>query len=312
MYRTTFQRWQSKNEEVLRYEEDHGIEKRWVITSPEYREARTMMAERRYRRAIDELERLVVQRLFELTKLGMNGVGKCDILLIHMSYTCLGYKLREKISKSLKTRQEAIQTALRTYNDAAAGLNPPRESLTWEKVVNAVTIADFDLLRDTRQDIRTLAWAQPSNREAMVLYFGIKRAKEEIVRLNVEIQRLLAFMRDEHVDYYRAIANTIIKNPTLARELSARWQYRNHIHERIVGHLIKTSSLPGFSGFLFPGNRIGRDLSLSEGIVLPDWATNMLNLRQIEVSYEEPVETSVDVPDVDTDIFIELLEDTRL
>lgn len=34
------------------------------------------MTERKYRRAIDNLERLVVQRLFEMTKLGMNGVGK--------------------------------------------------------------------------------------------------------------------------------------------------------------------------------------------------------------------------------------------
>jgi hypothetical protein len=41
-----------------------------------YKDAQLLMTERKYRRALDELERLVVQRLFEMTKLGMSGVGK--------------------------------------------------------------------------------------------------------------------------------------------------------------------------------------------------------------------------------------------
>jgi hypothetical protein len=44
--------------------------------SPEYQEALVTLNERRYRRAVDSLERLVIQRLFELAKLGMSGVGK--------------------------------------------------------------------------------------------------------------------------------------------------------------------------------------------------------------------------------------------
>jgi hypothetical protein len=36
-----------------------------------------MMSQRRYRRALDVVERLVVQRLLEMTKLGMSGVGAC-------------------------------------------------------------------------------------------------------------------------------------------------------------------------------------------------------------------------------------------
>ena len=77
------------------------------------------------------------------------------------SYHFTGYKQREKLSKSLKAHVNAIQSALKHYNEAAAQLNPPRPGLTWEAVVNAVTLADFDLLRDTRQDIRMLQWAQP-------------------------------------------------------------------------------------------------------------------------------------------------------
>jgi hypothetical protein len=33
------------------------------------------MSERRYKKAVSDLESLVVQRLFEMTKLGMSGVG---------------------------------------------------------------------------------------------------------------------------------------------------------------------------------------------------------------------------------------------
>ena len=73
--RTTFQRWLAKNEEVLRYEEMHNIEVRWAPTMQEYEDGLVLVRERKYRRALDDLERLVVQRIFEMTKLGMSGVG---------------------------------------------------------------------------------------------------------------------------------------------------------------------------------------------------------------------------------------------
>jgi hypothetical protein len=72
---TSHQRWLAVNEEVCRIEEIIGIERRWTPGSPEYQAALTLVHERKYRRALDKLERLVVQRLFELTKLGMSGVG---------------------------------------------------------------------------------------------------------------------------------------------------------------------------------------------------------------------------------------------
>lgn len=79
--RTTDQRLRLKDEEILRFEEDNNIAERWVPGSPQYISATKLLAERKYRQAIDTLERLVVQRLFELTKLGMNGVGTYTALL---------------------------------------------------------------------------------------------------------------------------------------------------------------------------------------------------------------------------------------
>lgn len=80
-YRTTFDCWKAKNDEVLRYEEERNIAVRWAPTSQEYLDALTIVHERKYRRAIDDLERLVVQRLFEMSKLGMSGVGMSDVFL---------------------------------------------------------------------------------------------------------------------------------------------------------------------------------------------------------------------------------------
>lgn len=74
-YRITFEHWKAKNDEVLRYEEEHTIAIRWALTSQEYLDALTVVHERKYRHAIDDLERLVVQCLFEMTKLGMSGIG---------------------------------------------------------------------------------------------------------------------------------------------------------------------------------------------------------------------------------------------
>ena len=173
----------------------------------------------------------------------------------------------------MRTRSGAIKTALKQYNDAAALLNPPRDPLTWSTVLKAATVADFDLLRDTRTDIRCLPWTEPSRREATSYYFGIKRAREEIVRLNVEITRLLTFMFDTHVDYHHAIQRYITEDPALAFSLTQQWQYETRINESVVRKIVQTSQLRGFTGTLFIGSRIGRDTALSRGVPQPHWAS---------------------------------------
>ena len=73
---TTHQRWLGCQEEVCRIEEAAGIESRWTPGSPEYEQALVTLTERKYKQSLDKLECLVVQRLLELTKLGMSGVGE--------------------------------------------------------------------------------------------------------------------------------------------------------------------------------------------------------------------------------------------
>ncbi|KAJ7823092.1 hypothetical protein B0H14DRAFT_2308235, partial [Mycena olivaceomarginata] len=129
--------------------------------------------------ALDQLELVIVKWIFELMKLGMSNIG---------------HKMRKKLSEALRTRADAICTALDQYNAAAAQLNPPRECLTWLSVIDTVSLTEFNLLCDTHTDIHSVVWANPVNCEAMVLYFGIKHAKEEVLWLNVETHCLITFM----------------------------------------------------------------------------------------------------------------------
>lgn len=48
---------------------------RWAIGSVEWEEAGKLVAHRKYQRALDELEGLVVARIFELTKMNRSQTG---------------------------------------------------------------------------------------------------------------------------------------------------------------------------------------------------------------------------------------------
>lgn len=208
--------------------------------------------------------------------------------------------MREKIARALKARCKAIKTALEHYNTCAMKLNPPRPPLTWTKVTEAVYLADLDMLRDARQDIRTLKWAQPAYREAMNVHFGLERAKEEVKRLNIEIRRLLTFMRDDHIDYFRAIKQWIIKDPPLAYELSTQWQYRDRIHQVIYKRLQQTAALSGFSGVLQPGLRIGQVQGRYDDVYyFPSWWKGMLAMGSIENGWDDIDDLGEDIGEED-------------
>ncbi|KAJ6631847.1 hypothetical protein B0H10DRAFT_1937603 [Mycena sp. CBHHK59/15] len=297
---TTHTRLLLVNEEVSHFEVEHGFEERWDSASKEYQDALVTMGQRRYRRALDKLECLVVQRLLELTKLSMSGVG---------------YKLREKIGKAFKTRADAIQRVLAEYNTAAAALNPPRDQLAWSQVVQTVTLAEFDLLRDTRNDIRRLPWTNPARREAGLLHFGIKRCEEEIRRLNIEITRTITFMIDDHIDYHRAIRANCVQQSDLVNELSNRWEYNSRINEAIFERFVKASRLPGFTGSLFPGHRVGCDPTINDDHPLPPWAGTTLRLQQVVVEYEEDndaADTARELDGVEDDMMAQLMENMEL
>lgn len=64
---------------MVQLENQLRLRERWESDSEEYQSIKSKVVERQYRRALDELERLVVQRLFELTKLNLSGTGMSDL-----------------------------------------------------------------------------------------------------------------------------------------------------------------------------------------------------------------------------------------
>ena len=69
--------------------------------------------------------------------------------------------------------------------------------MEWKEVIEYAFLADFDLLRDARQDISHRPWATPAGRLAMDLHLKISRAREEIDRLDVEVRHVATYLRDK-------------------------------------------------------------------------------------------------------------------
>lgn len=158
--------------------------------------------------------------------------------------------MRVQISRHLKVRATTIRSAIKAYNNAAASLNPPRGKLDVNKVLSMAFLSDFDALRYTRpgSDISKKPWSQPAVRVLTDKNFELLRAKEEVVRLNVEWRRVSAWISDERSLYLSTI-NGLKKsgNQLLASALQARWDCVEKGH-RITQHwLLKTRRLDGFS-----------------------------------------------------------------
>ena len=62
-------------DELINIEEAYGIQTRWQVTDARYMETVQYIASRRYHKALGKLQRLVVQRLFELHKLNLARTG---------------------------------------------------------------------------------------------------------------------------------------------------------------------------------------------------------------------------------------------
>ncbi|KAJ6590434.1 hypothetical protein DFH09DRAFT_1306980 [Mycena vulgaris] len=158
------------------------VTRRWVPEDEKWAEISVMVRRRRYQHALDHLQGLIISRMFELAKCNMSGTG---------------YKLRKHITKALQARSKAVKNTITTYNEVAQTMTPPKPTLDWEQVVEYAFLADFDLLREGREDIHGELWAQPAGRAAMDQHYKLLRADKEIQRLNVEIRRLVTYMADE-------------------------------------------------------------------------------------------------------------------
>ncbi|PPQ84634.1 hypothetical protein CVT24_007189, partial [Panaeolus cyanescens] len=221
-------------QELVEMEAALGIEKRWDPTMPQYIETLQYMSRRKYQKALDHLQKLVVQRLFELHRLNISGVG---------------YRARSLLAKAMRTRSRAIQNAITKYNVAARQLDPPMPALDWSKISKYNFVEEFSLLADGRKDVRKDPWSDPEIREAMKLNQRLKRADEEIDRLNIEVARLYTSILDEH-DLFDRVRKQLEteKQYHLLGAVNATTQHRERINHAIIQFLREIVSLEGYTG----------------------------------------------------------------
>lgn len=171
--------------------------------------------------------------------------------------------MRKHIAKAIQTRSHAIRTALEQYNIAASKLSPPRSKLTWNQVVEYAFLADFDLLRDTRQDIRKKTWAKPANRVLMDQFFKTQRAREEIQRLNVEIRRVITHISDEENYLLEQEEKIHAYDPVLAYHVGNYRLQRTRFSSLHLKQFSKLAGMDGFTGTLTPGISVNKALQTS-------------------------------------------------
>ncbi|KAJ3562925.1 hypothetical protein NP233_g9276 [Leucocoprinus birnbaumii] len=230
-----------------------NIEERWTEESDAWKKTKEMVERKTYQRCLDELEGLVVSRVFELSRMNMSQSG---------------YKLRNHVAKALRARSQAVRNALGRFNTAAQEMKPKRPTLTWEEIVQYAFLSDFDLLRESHEDIRDRPWARPAVRTLMDQYFKIQRAHEEIARLIIEIQRVVTHIRDE--EQYLIEQETRLDDPFLAHQVRLYRLGRTRFNDLHLGKFNKLRSLNGFTGLLLAGTPRDKSLITSCSALLPN------------------------------------------
>jgi hypothetical protein len=168
--------------------------------------------------------------------------------------------MRTHIAKSLQTRCKAIQNALKAYNTAALELNPPRPMLEWSKVSHYEFLEEFDLLVDTRHDVRDKPWAQPAIRETMKRALRVKRAREEIIECNRGLKRLHTSIRDEKLHFEKTLQKLREEGSVIHEAVEDFVIYRTRVNDHILRRIFQTYDLDDYTGDKVPGIRKGSNI----------------------------------------------------
>ena len=98
---------------------------------------------------------------------------------------------------------------MRTYNAAANALDLPRPTLEWQTISHYWFLQEFNLLNDTRAELRDKRWAEPLVRELMRPASRVARAEEELERVSNEALRICTSIRDEELTFAAVLEDMI-------------------------------------------------------------------------------------------------------
>lgn len=163
------------------------------------------------------------------------------------------------MAKSLQTRSKTIRKAILTYNAAAAALTPPRPPLDWSNVSHYGIIEQYAMLKATNTDVSDQRWSQPIYREILKCRRRIARAREEIVRCNVETRRLHTSIYDDTAQFKKVVRRLKENNDPMYDATVAFTRRRNHVHKSLLTRVQQIQALVGFTGESSRGVRIGHE-----------------------------------------------------
>ena len=167
------------------------------------------------------------------------------------------YHMRTHIAKALQSRCKAIRNAVKAYNAAAAELYPPRPPIRWEAVSHINFLEEFNLLHNTRQDVREKPWSQPAVRELMKLSQRVKRAHEEIDHCHIAVRRLYTAIHDEDDDFEKTLSKLQDGDPHIYGAVHDFITYRRQVNNVLLARLTLLTNSPDYSGDCSRGVRVG-------------------------------------------------------
>ncbi|KAJ3924949.1 MAG: hypothetical protein NXY57DRAFT_907620, partial [Lentinula lateritia] len=167
------------------------------------------------------------------------------------------------LASALKKRSKSIQSAITEYNTVAAKMKPKRQPVDWEEVVEYAFLSEFDILRNTHEDIRERPWAVPANHVIITQFFKVIGAEDGLSHVHQEIRRLITYMQQEKNELITRERELMPTNPTLALQVRNFRRERGRFHEVHKKRLLSITKLPGFdwstnSKYFFPGMPVER------------------------------------------------------
>ncbi|PIL29500.1 hypothetical protein GSI_08308 [Ganoderma sinense ZZ0214-1] len=227
--------------EAIAIESEFHVRSRWQPGDEQYMKTLEYINNRRYYRALGKVQRLVIQRLFELHRLNLAQTG---------------YKARTYLAKSLQRRCKAIRNAVTSYNAAAIQMNPPRAALDWDRVSHYTFLEEFPLLQETRNEVLEKPWTRPEVRALIRLSRRLERAHEEIQNANREVRRMHTWIRDEEVLFRQVGSKLQGESSVLYGAFVEFCKHRRAANARNLAYIQQIYGLKGFSGTVGAGRHV--------------------------------------------------------
>lgn len=145
-------------------------------------------------------------------------------------------------------------------------MRPPRPTLDWSKASHYSFLEDFQLLQDTRNDIREKPWATPVIRAVMKQYQRTLRAHEEIGNCHIKIRRLHSHVLDETADLQKIAQELAVQHDPIAGPVTDYAVRRVTANNHLLSRIMQIYDMEGYSGDKSPGRRVGRTTARDDGL----------------------------------------------